>query len=307
MPAWSGKSKGGTLGYRFFLALIRHTSLSVSYFFIRIVAVYYFLFAEKASLRFYFREIHGYGKGQTLRNIYKNYCLLGEVLVDKVALLSGKKTGFSFSFDGEEYLNEMSSGGKGGVLIGAHMGNWEVAGQLLERIDIPVNILMKETEHEQIKSLLEKAMIKRNIRVIPQKEDYSHLFLIDEALKNHEFVVMHGDRYSEGAASLALPFLGKEALFPSGPLYLASKSGVPVSFVYTMKEGKDHYHFYATPGKIFPYPSRIKTRKDEIRIMVEHYVKSLEPMVRKYPLQWFNYYPFWEDELKTEKTAYNER
>ncbi len=303
MPGWSGKSKGGTLGHQFFLTLIRHSSLSVTYFFIRIVAIYYLLFSPKGSLKYYFRVINGYGKWRTIRSIYRNYCMLGEVLVDKIAMLSGSKTNFSFTFDGEEHLRSMSSSGKGGVLIGAHMGNWEVAGQLLERIEIPVNIVMREMEHEQIKALLEKVMVNRNIRVIPQKDDYSHLFLIDEALKRHEFVAIHGDRYTEGANTVLLPFLGKQARFPSGPLYLASKRGVPVSFVYTLKEQKSHYHLYASPGKVFPYPARLKTRKDEIRRMVENYVRTLEEMVRQYPLQWFNYYPFWEDELKAGKTS----
>jgi len=71
---------------------------------------------------------------------------------------------------------------------------------------------------------------------------------------------------------------------------------VPVSFVYTLKEGKTHYHFYATPGKIYPYPARIKSRKQEIRGMVEDYVSSLETMLNLYPHQWFNYYHFWEEQ-----------
>ncbi len=32
--------------------------------------------------------------------------------------------------------------------------------------------------------------------------------------------------------------------------------------------------------------------------MLGDYIDSLENMVRKYPLQWFNYYPFWEEEMK---------
>jgi predicted LPLAT superfamily acyltransferase len=95
--------------------------------------------------------------------------------------------------------------------------------------------------------------------------------------------------------------MGKPAQFPSGPLYLASKRGVPVSFVYTLKEGKTHYHFYASEGKIYPYPARMKTRKLEIQVMVEAYVQSLELMVKRYPLQWFNYYSFWEGEQQTNK------
>ncbi|MCK4749189.1 MAG: hypothetical protein KAT15_19185 [Bacteroidales bacterium] len=299
MPGWSGKSKGGAFGYRFFIALIRHTSISFTYFFIRIVAFHYLLFQRKAAMIFYFREIHGYGRWKSMKSIYRNYCLLGEILVDKVAMLSGEKTDYTFSFEGEQYLHDMSKQGRGGVLIGAHMGNWEVAGQLLERINTPVNIVMLEAEHEKIRAVLDKVMVHKSIRVIPQKDDYSHLFLIDEAFRKNEFVVIHGDRYLPGTNTVSIPFMGKPAQFPSGPLYLASKQGVPVSFVYTLKDSGTHYHFYATPGKLFPYPSKMKSRKEEIRKMVESYVTSLEIMVMKYPLQWFNYYQFWDTDANT--------
>lgn len=293
MAQWSGKSKGTTLGYRFFVLLIRGTSLGVTYFFVRLVALYYLVFSDKAAMRFYFSQIHGMDPRRTRRSIYRNYCMLGEVLVDKVAILSGLKTGFSYTLEGEEHLKEMSRQGQGGVLVGAHMGNWEVAGQLLERIPTPVNIVMLEAEREAIRDLLDKVMVYRNIRVISHGGDYDHLFRIDEALKRKEFVVLHGDRYLPGANTVTLPFMGRDARFPAGPLYLASKRGVPVSFVFTMKEGKMHYHFYATAGRQYAYPSQVATRKKEIRNMVADYVEALEAMVRKYPLQWFNYYQFW--------------
>jgi predicted LPLAT superfamily acyltransferase len=296
MPGWSGKSKGGAFGYRFFITLIKFTSIRFTYFFIRIVAIHYLFFSGKGPLKFYFGSIHGYGKAKTLRSIYQNYCLLGEVLVDKVAMLSGVKTGFTFCFEGEEHLHEMSHKGCGGVLIGAHMGNWEIAGQLLERIDTTVNIVMLEAEHERIRKILDEVLINRRFQVIPQKEDFSHLFMIDRAFRNNEFVVIHGDRFLEGANTVTVSFMGRSARFPTGPLYMASRHQVPVSFVYTMKDSATHYHFYATPGHVFPYPSKMKTRKEDIRKMVESYVSSLEIIVRKYPLQWFNYYHFWEEE-----------
>lgn len=298
MPGWSGKSKGGTVGYRFFIALIRHTSIRFTYFFVRIVALYYLMVSRKAAMRFYFRKVLGYGRLKAFWSIYKNFCLLGEILVDKVAMLSGAKTDYTFSFEGEKHLHAMSEEGNGGVLIGAHMGNWEVAGQLLERINTRVNIVMLEAEREKIRETLDRVMVNKRLNVISHREDYSHLFAIDEAFRKNEFVVIHGDRYLPGSNTVTVPFMGIPARFPSGPLYLASKKGVPVSFVYSLKDSGTHYHFYATPGKIFPYPSRMKTRKEEIRKMVESYVDSLEFMVRKYPLQWFNYYHFWEKKIR---------
>jgi predicted LPLAT superfamily acyltransferase len=296
MPGWSGKSKGGALGYRFFVFLIRNTSLRFTYSFVRIVALHYLLFTRKAPVRFYFRKIHGFGTWRSIMSIYRNFCLLGEVLVDKVAMLSGTEKGYTFDFEGEEYLHEISRQGRGGVLIGAHMGNWEVAGQLLKRINMPVNIVMLEAERERIRRVMDDVLVNRQFRVIAHKQDYSHLFRIKEALMNNELVVMHGDRYLEGTNTVTTLFMGKEARFPTGPLYLASKHKVPVSFVYTVKEAPRRYHFYATPPRIFPYPARISTRRQDIKRMVDTYVESLEEIVKKYPLQWFNYYPFWEEE-----------
>ncbi len=247
---------------------------------------------------FYFRKIHAYRRSRAIKSIYLNYCLLGEVIVDKVMVLSGMKSRFTYSFEGEEYLQEISNEGKGGILIGAHIGNWEMAGQLLDRIDTRVNIVMHEAEHERIKKVMGDIIANRSFNVIPQKDDYSHLFKISEAFKNNEFVVLHGDRYMPGANTISTGFLGKTAKFPSGPLYLASKNKVPVSFVYTLKASATHYHFYATPAKVFPYPSKMKTRKQNIRGMVDEYVSSLEDIVHKYPLQWFNYHHFWDKETE---------
>ncbi len=297
--SWSGKSKGGLLGYKIFIYLIKYTNIKVAYFVLRFVAFYFFLFSNKKSSNFYFRNILGYNHKKALISIYKNYCLLGEVLIDKIAILAGYSKKFKFDFEGEEYLNKMSASNKGGLLIGAHMGNWEVAGQLLERINTKVNVVMLDAEHRKLKSFLDNIMHKKKLNIIPIKDDLSHLFKITEAFSKNEFVAIHGDRFLPDAQTVKLNFLGKEALFPAGPLYIASKNKVPVSFVFTLKESSQLYHFYATKPKFYEYPSKLKTRKKDIKNMVADYTLALEKIVKKYPLQWFNYHPFWTEETNT--------
>jgi len=299
--SWSGKSRGGLLGYKIFIFFIRYTNLRITYFLLSFVAFYFLLFSNKKSSRFFFSTILKYNKTKALKSIYKNYCLLGNVLIDKIAMLSGHAKKFSFDFNGEAFLREMSKQNKGGLLLGAHMGNWEVAGQLLERINTKVNIVMLDAEHEKLKKLLDNVMQEKELNIIPIKEDFSHLFMISEAFKRNEFVAIHGDRYLPGAQTVKLKFLGKDAFFPSGPLYLASKNKVPVTFVYTLKESRKHYNFYATKPKLYSYPSKLKTRKVEIKNMLADYVLSLEKIVNKYPLQWFNYHPFWEEDIINQK------
>lgn len=294
MAEWSGKSRGGLLGYRIFVLTIRYLHIYFAYFLLKFVAFYFLIFSDKNAIRFYFREIHGYSRFRTIVSIYKNFCLLGEMLIDKIAFLTGSYNKFTFTFEGEEHLHQMAAGGKGGLLVGAHMGNWEMAGQLLERVSSSMNIVMLEAEHRQIDSYLKEILVKKNIHIIPIKDDYSHLVAIEAALKRNEMVAIHGDRFLPGAGSVSADFMGRPALFPTGPLYMAAKFGVPVTFVVTVKERNTHYHFYATPGKIFPYPSKLSTRKEEIRNMVQEYAAVIETRLKQYPLQWFNYYQFWE-------------
>jgi predicted LPLAT superfamily acyltransferase len=298
MSSWKGKTRGGTSGYKFFITLLKYLGIRSAYFFLKPIVLYYFLFAhkERKAIYQYFHRVLKYSVAKSLLSILKNFDLLGQVLLDKIVFLAGFNNKFTFDFDGEENLHEITEMGSGGLLIGAHIGNWEIAGKLLERIKTPVSIVLLDAEHRRIKELMDNVMVKRDMKIIPIKDDYSHLVKINEALNNNELVAIHGDRFLPGASTVNCEFLGITAKFPSGPFYLASKYNKPVVFVAAMKETRDHYHFYASRPKIYKYPANPKTRTTQLRNMVRDYVMYLDGIIRKYPLQWFNYYSFWEME-----------
>ncbi len=113
----------------------------------------------------------------------------------------------------------------------------------------------------------------------------SHIFEINAALARNELVCFTGDRYFEGVKSLTEKLLGEEAKFPAGPFLIASRLKVPVVFVYVMKEPNLHYHLYTREAKV--------SHRDE-KALLKEYTESVESMVKKYPLQWFNYFDFWD-------------
>lgn len=295
MSKWTGKSKGSPLGYRIFISLLKK-DVRLAYLLLRPVSFFYLIFSNKKSIFHFYHKRLNYSKLKTIRSIYGNYVFLGKVLIDKIAILSDQKEQFTFDFEGEEYLHELVENKQGGLLLGAHMGNWEVAGELLERVDSVINILMVEVERQNLKEVLEKAMEEKKVNIIPIKDDMSHMFSVIEAFKNKELVAMHGDRFVEGSPIVELDFLGAKAAFPIGPMMLASRYSIPVSFVFTLKESNRHYHFYATKGKVYPRFRKPDLKKASTETMVFEYVQYLEKMVLKYPLQWFNYHKFWNSE-----------
>jgi predicted LPLAT superfamily acyltransferase len=220
--------------------------------------------------------------------VFKSYYTFGQTIIDKVAISAGLRNKFSYEFDGIEILKNLLAAKKGGVLISAHIGNFEIAEHFLGDIDanFQINLVTTDLEHSAIKNYLESVTQKPTVKFIIIKDDLSHIFEINAALANNELVCFTGDRYFEGTKSLSGKILGKEAHFPAGPFLIASRLKVPVVFVYVMKESNLHYHLFAREATV--------KHRDEKALLTE-YIKSVENILQKYPLQWFNYFDFWND------------
>lgn len=293
MSQWDGKSKGTLLGYKIFVFCIKKLGIKTAYSVLVFVAFYYFMFERNSNraMFYYFRNRLGYSFLKSKAMVYKNYFTFGQTLIDKTAIAAGLRDKFTYDFDGIELLRELLAEKKGGVLISAHVGNFEIADRFFEEIDFDcqINLVTTDMEHSQIKSYLESVTMKSSVKFIIVKEDLSHIFEINNALSNNELICFTGDRYFEGTKYMTEKLLGADANFPAGPFLIASRLKVPVVFVYVMKESNLHYHLYARKANV--------KQRDE-KGLLKAYTESLESMLLKYPLQWFNYFMFWNQPEK---------
>jgi predicted LPLAT superfamily acyltransferase len=288
MSQWDGKSKGTVLGYKIFVFFIKKVGVKSAYLILYFVASYYFIFLKKSntSIFYYFRKRLGYSYFKSKRMVFKSYYTFGQTIIDKIAIGAGLKSKFTYEHDGGEIIMKLLEEKKGGVLISAHIGNFEIAEHFFGEIDVnfQINLVTTDLEHSTIKNYLESITQKPTIKFIIISDDLSHIFEINAALARNELVCFTGDRYFEGVKSLSENLLGQEALFPAGPFLIASRLKVPVVFVYVMKEPNLHYHLYTRAAKV-------KHRDD--KGLLREYTKNVEMMLEKYPLQWFNYFDFW--------------
>ena len=291
MSLWQGKSKGNKAGYQIFVWVLKNFGVLPAYFLLRFVVLYFFLFSYKSSRQIYslYRHKLGYNRTRSVFKLYRNYYLLGQSIIDKVVLMSGITNKFTFNFDGEENLREITALQRGGILLSAHIGNWDIAGHLLKRLDTRVNIVMFDGEQEQIKEYLDVITGKKTVNIIFIKNDLSHIYEISDAFKNNELVCMHADRFLEGNKTLSADFLGEKARFPMGPFVLASRFNVPISYVFAVKENNLHYHLFASKIKTYDHLEK----KVMMQEMLLEFAKEMEIKVKQYPEQWFNYYNFW--------------
>lgn len=293
MPSWEGKTRGGVLGYKIFVWVLKYPGLLFAYALLVFVVTYFIFTSRKAvgAAYAFYRNIMHYNLPRSALAVWGNYFIFGQILLDKIAMLAGFQHRFTFNFEGEDYLRQMKDGG---LLISAHVGNWEIAGQLLNRLEKKINIILFDAEHRRIKGYLSDVYTNRNVHFIVIRDDYSHLQEIRDAFANGEIVAMHGDRYIEGNKTVILDFFNKPAAFPIGPVNMAARFNVPVSFVFAVKEKLRHYHFFATPLLYVPFTRNPLKREESLLSAIRVYVGKFEETVRRYPLQWFNYYDFWK-------------
>jgi predicted LPLAT superfamily acyltransferase len=289
---WDGKSKGKKSGYIIFIWLLK-LGLTPAYTLLIFVVLYYCFAERRKSIISYnfFRKRIGYGAFRSLISVYRNYYLFGQCLIDRIALMTSSPD-FRITFTGENYLTDMVKQNKGGFLAGAHLGNWEIAGFFLYRINVPVNIIVYDNEYEDIKECLKNAGVKKHAyKIIPLKDDMSHLYEIAEALSRGEFVCLHADRYMDNSKLVYHNFLNEKAPFSQSIFRLCTMFDIPVTFVYAFRLKFRRYHFHATKPKIYS-----GTKESKLQEFADDYIWELEKNVIHHPLHWFNFFDFWKKE-----------
>ncbi len=289
MTQWDGKSKGTPLGYRIFIFIIEKIGIRAAYLLLYFVAFYFLIFSSKgtkASL-LYFNKRLGNSKFISFFKSYRNNFVFGQTIIDKYAIRLGQRDQFTYEFDGIKILHDLLEKKKGGILISAHVGNFEIAEYFFNEIDTfsQIYLVTTDNEHQAIKKQLENISTKSNSKFIIIKDDLSHIFEINNALNDNKLICFTGDRFLEKSKTMTEVLLGKKADFPSGPFVLGSRLKVPVAFVYVMKESDKHYHLYAREAQF---------KNRDPQDLLKKYIESIELILKKYPYQWFNYFDFWK-------------
>ena len=277
--------------HRWLIGLLRRIDVRFIYVFAYVFVVPPCLFRPgfKFIYRF-FRLRFRQSPFKSFWNTYLNHCIFAQAVIDKFAMYAGKK--FDVQIEGYDHFLRLASQKEGFVQLSSHMGNYEIAGYTLEAETKRFNAIVFLGEKESVMENRNKMFAHTNIRMIPIRQDMSHLFEIDQALSDGEILSIPGDRIWGSQKVLNAVFLGKEACFPMGPFTVAAMRGLEVLAVNVMKESSKCYRIYVTPLDYDKQASR-RVQTDQL---LHNYVAELERLLALYPTQWYNYFDFWKDE-----------
>jgi predicted LPLAT superfamily acyltransferase len=256
------------------------------------IAIYFFLFAPSARRhsRRYLRL--ALGRRPTAGDRFRQILSFATTIHDRVYLINAHFEQFNITVEGEAMLHAQVDSGRGALLMGAHMGSFEVMHSLGRRQrGLQVTMAMYEENARKINATL--AAI--NPRLVPDIVSLGRIdamLNIAERLDRGAFVGVLGDRTLGDEPVQAVTLLGERAYLPTGPMRAAAILRCPVFFMAGLYRGKNNYHVVFEPIADFAaIPAG--ARSAAIRSAIERYAAVLDRCCRSDPYNWFNFHDFW--------------
>ncbi len=307
--------RGSVLGMRFVMLCLRMFGIPVARFVSEFPICYYFLLSAKArrASRTYLRRVAAFpeglralGKQPDAWMVLQHFRSFGHSLVDRAAFWSGLGGRLHVDFPMRPRLLALREQKRGALLLGAHLGSIDVLRALATSTSAPVNFLMFRHQAQKFNAVLRSIdnsqEMMRAIAIDPGS--ISFVIELQAAIARGELVAILGDRAdlaSEKRTARAT-FLGAQASFPLGPLWIAHLLECPVFLLFALKRGPDSYEIC-----LEPFAERIlldrKRRDLDLQAWLERYVRRLEAHCLAMPLQWFNFYDFWPAEKASARAA----
>ncbi len=254
----------------------------------------YFLITPRAARRISYQYLKRVRGGlDHCWHVFRHFHCFAATILDRVYLLRGEFERFRITVHGKELLQHQIETGKGSILLGSHLGSFEVLRALgVMQRGFPLKVLMDTVHNQNITRFFDALNPKIAGTVIaPDRPDT--LIRVKESLDNGDFVGMLGDRVFGGDKTTQCQFLGALATFPAGPILLAAMMRCPVILFFGLYRGGNRYEIYFEHFADVIVLERDR-RAEETQLWMQRYAERLEHYARLAPYNWFNFYPFWD-------------
>jgi len=304
---WSNKSELGTaLGIKALLTIYSFLGRPIFNLILRFVMGYYYLTGSdvrKASEQ-YLAQMKHYNKQrgvppQKKHTSYEHLLSFGQTMLDKLAAWKGDIPIKDLTISGSDVFDDVIKQKQGIILLGSHLGNIELCRAMSRRHKhLKINALVFTEHAERFNTVMKTVNPKSELNLIQVSEMGPDTAIkLQQKIEQGEWIVIVGDRTSVTKEKRVIwaDFLGKPAPFPQGPFMLASVLKAPVFLLFGLRDEhkkKPHFNVYFEHFRnkiVLPRGQREEALQD----IVQDYANRLEHHAINAPLQWYNFFNFW--------------
>ena len=264
---------------------------------------YFFLFPGRVanSLKFYRALFPSRNFFYHLYCVWKQYHNFTNVYTHR--FVAKWKDEVEFTKEGWEYLDEAVEKKTGAIIVMSHIGNWELAAEMLQRKGLPIMLYLGAKHKEQVERIHKDNLVQSGIRIVTTSEKESSPFALLEGinfLREGGIVSMTGDRIWGNQRSVKINFLEYEVQLPDTPHLFALMSGAPLMTFFVNQKSPGKYHIVVSRGRQVLASSR-QDRKNAVLTSAQAYADQLEQIARQHPFEWNHFEPFLGKKINNNK------
>ena len=206
----------------------------------------------------------------------------------KHPIISKEKLKQRVEIEGLEHLDNALKGGRGAVIITAHIGNFEWGACRIAVEGYKIWGLSLVRKNKLVGKFFESNRLSKGFKTL-----YTNRMLnVFRTRKNNEIVAIPSDWDPTGQATRPFKFFGKTAYLPTGALMIALKSGAPLipSFVWK-KDKYNHFQIVEKPIALI----REGDKETLINKNMEKVLEVMEKYIRDNISEWEMFHNIWSE------------
>lgn len=195
--------------------------------------------------------------------------------------------------EGVQALRDVVASGRPMLAITGHCGNWEWFAHATALGGVPISVLHRERDEQEMNQFITELRSGAGIRTIDRGSESSAREMI-KALKSGQALCFLMDQ-SIRAESVKVPFFGRPALTPIGPAKLAIRMEAAVAIGFITR-GEDGFQ------RAYWLPPIFTSRGDDPVALTARITAAMEDHIRKVPEQWAWMHDRWRERPKWDVT-----
>jgi predicted LPLAT superfamily acyltransferase len=300
---WSRRAERGSMGAIRFLVWAHRTFGGTAARALLDLAVLYYYLRERAwrgASRRHLAAVWSRAEGRAALGRepgvfapFSHYREFAQQAYDRMLLWGGGGLDlFQLDHEGSEHLFRLARERRGALLLGAHLGSFDMARTLAKQHGIVLNVVMFTAHAERINRLFEELDPDSRLRVVPlEPGSVKTAFAIKACLDRGELVGILADRIPADAQEepIWVDFVGRRFPFPRSPFQLACLLGCPTLVSLCVRTGRARYFARVVQldaGRRWPRAERDKGAEE----LAHAFARELEAAALRHPYQWFNFF-----------------
>ncbi len=176
-------------------------------------------------------------------------------------------------------IREALAGGKGAIILSAHLGNFQLPGMIAGFLGLPITNITKSVKPEALNEHWQRVRKRFDLKTVDRRGSFRACLT---TLKSNQLLGFLLDQNMKLREGIFVEFFGRQACTTPGMALLSVMTGSPVIPVFCWRHPDGNYRIEILPA-IPPPPDR---EPATIRRATQGYTAIVESAIRRHPDQW---------------------